>query len=67
MSTTLAIIGYRYIHKFSHIVAALSASVFGIRLVPIITSNIGAVVKRTSSTVPHSSSGFPIGRVPRRV
>ncbi|MGO4246286.1 hypothetical protein AB4Y87_03655 [Paenarthrobacter sp. RAF54_2] len=46
MSATLAIIGYRCIHKFSHIVAVLSAVVFVILLVRIITdSNLGAVVE----------------------
>ncbi|MFC8411734.1 purine-cytosine permease family protein [Arthrobacter sp. NPDC057259] len=46
MSTTLAIIGYRYIHKFSHIAAVLSAVVFVILLVRIITDgNIGAAVE----------------------
>jgi NCS1 family nucleobase:cation symporter-1 len=46
MSTTLAIIGYRYIHKFSHIAAVLSAVVFVILLARIITDgNIGAVTE----------------------
>ncbi|QOT15269.1 cytosine permease [Paenarthrobacter sp. YJN-5] len=46
MSTTLAIVGYRYIHKFSHIAAVLSAVVFVILLVRIINDgNIGAVVE----------------------
>ena len=46
MSATLAIIGYRYIHKFSHIAAVLSAVVFVILLVRIIADgNIGPVVE----------------------
>ena len=37
MSTTLAIIGYRHIHRFSHLAAVLSAVVFAILLVRIVT------------------------------
>ncbi|MCG2624812.1 cytosine permease [Arthrobacter sp. I2-34] len=45
MSTALAIVGYRYIHKFSHLAAVLSAVVFAILLVRIFTDgDIGAVV-----------------------
>lgn len=46
MSTTLAIIGYRYIHKFSHIAAVLSAVVFVVLLVRIMADgNIGVVIE----------------------
>ncbi|AMM34775.1 Permease for cytosine/purines, uracil, thiamine, allantoin (plasmid) [Sinomonas atrocyanea] len=46
MSTALAIVGYRWIHRFSHVAAVLSAVVFVILLVRIISDgNIRAVAE----------------------
>ncbi len=45
MSTTLAIVGYRHIHRFSHFAAVLSAVVFAILLVRIFShAGIGSAV-----------------------